>query len=332
MDVDRVFPQGTCTYEFPVLNGQVLRTEGGYSFSTEFDIGSGFLYPAFFVIQLAWDPLTAYNFTDSTSVPTVALVILIRTSTQEPNPGDVLAADLCALSFCAQKRNVSVSLNQQSSTVLQTVYGNTYVVSKPANQFGIRLSFTGDDFNMTFSEMSRSDNFLAWSKDLTILIKAFEGSLNDMSGSGVNPEATSNFIGAFNASSNISMTMDNIATAMTNYIRDSSNVTVTGQAGQTESYVHVNWPWITLPAFLVLAGTIFLFLAMFETKRLGAGVWKTSELALLFHGLEESCQDLNALDRSSEMEHVASGIRVKMVKPSGGKWILRRETPPIKSI
>ena len=139
---------------------------------------------------------------------------------------------------------------------------------------------------------------------------------------------TSNLVGAFYASSNISMTMDNVATAMTNYFRDSSNDTITGQAGQTELFVHVTWPWITLPASLVLAGTIFLMLAMYQTKRLKASIWKTSELALLFHGSEESYPDLNAsLDRSSEMKNAALGIKTKMEKSSSGKWVLRRENP-----
>ena len=128
------------------------------------------------------------------------------------------------------------------------------------------------------------------------------------------------------------MTMDNIATALTNYFRDSSNVTVTGKAGKSESYVHINWAWITFPALLVVAGIIFLLLAMFETKRRGARVWKTSELALLFHGLEKSDQDLDAPNRSSEMEHVASGIRVKMAKTLNGGLILRREGTPMKSL
>ena len=80
--------------------------------------------------------------------------------------------------------------------------------------------------------------------------------------------------------------MDNIATTMTSYFRDSSNATVTGQAGQSEFYVHVNWPWVIFPVFLVIAATIFLMLVMVETKRLGARVWKTSELALFFHLIE----------------------------------------------
>lgn len=167
--------------------------------------------------------------------------------------------------------------------------------------------------------------------NLDNLISSFKGSLIGSTDSEAVPKATSNIIAAFNASSNISMTMDNIATAMTNYFRGSSDITVAGQAGQIEPYVHVIWPWITLPAFLLIAGTIFYYLH--ETKRFGARVWKTSELTLLFHGLRESNQEEpNPFHRSSEMEHVPSGTRVKMAKTSGSRWILRREKTLIKSV
>ena len=48
------------------------------------------------------------------------------------------------------------------------------------------------------------------------------------------PNVTYNLIGAFNASSNISMTMDNVATGLTNYFHDSSNITVAGQSGEVD--------------------------------------------------------------------------------------------------
>ena len=303
------------------------------SFSSSFNPASE--VPTFFVTQLYWEIATGFNFTDGTSALS-PLVLFIRTSTQFADAGSVVAADLCALSFCAQKRNISVSLNLLSSTILQTVFG-TYEFFDDETE---GLSFIGDDFNMTY--LSPVNNNTANSDDsgpgdildlhlfLESLIGSYRGNLTVDPSIGDMARATSNIIGGFNASSNISMTMDNIATALTNWARDSSNVTIAGQAGYAEFYVHVTWLWITLPAFLVIAGTIFLMLAMYETKRLGARIWKTSELALLFHGMEEVDQELNRLLRSSEMEHVASNTKVKVAKTSGGRWMLRREKVPIK--
>lgn len=333
-------------YRFPELNGQVLETYTNEkrSFSTSIDFYALIdpaMYspvPVFLVIRLNRNNKTAFNFTDGTSVWTTAFVTLIQISTQYPDYGDVLTADLCALSFCAQRRNVSVSLNRLSSTILQTVYGTNVVhqvnSSKPSTEW---LSFTGENFNMTspsqVNETDYLDRFVSnWEDNLSTVMFSLEGNLTVNSNVSDDSFATSNIMAAFNASSNMSMTMDNIVTTLTNYYRDSSNVTVSGQAGQTEFYVQVSWPWITLPAFLVIAGNIFLILAMFETKRPGARIRKNSEVALLFHGLEESDQELSALHTSSGIEHVASGTRVKVATASGSRWILRRERMRAKSI
>ncbi|KAL8719255.1 MAG: hypothetical protein Q9225_003714 [Loekoesia sp. 1 TL-2023] len=291
------------------------------------------------VIPLDLDTITKskFNFTDGTSVQASTLIALIRISTQATDLGAVLAAELCALSLCAQKRNVSVSSNQVSSSILQTVYGkivdHRFNTSEAAEEVSSTwLSFSGDDFNMTFpSQVNESDwvdgSVINWISKLQDFRNSLIGNLTEFENDDGKTmfDATSNIIGAFNASSNISMAMDNIATALTNYFRDSSNVTVTGQAGQVESYVAVSWRWITLPAFLIVAGTMFLLLTIFKSKRRGARIWKTSELALLFHGFERPDKELDDLHRRSEMEDIASQIRVKIAKTSGGGWILRRQ-------
>ena len=336
------------TYKFPELNGQVLMADSygwlpsnSRSFSNSIDIslpGSGINSPAFFVVPLTWNYTAAYNtttfnFTDGTSIPVEALIVFIRTSTNDSELGNVSTADLCALSFCAQKRNVSVTLNQPSSTILQNVYATRHLRKfsddNPVGEGNMWLSFTGDNFTMTFppTKVTGSDYYNTmvnnWAYNLKSLMRSFQGNMTGNVGFRSSPEAPPNVIGAFRASSNLSLTMNNIAIELTNYLRNSSNITIAGQAGQAELYVHVTWPWITLPASLVIAGTIFLMFAIFETKKLGARIWKTSELALLFHGLEKSNQELGTLLKSSEMEDMASKTRVKVVKTSGGRWILR---------
>lgn len=330
------------TYKLPKINGQVLRSAGDYmqfdarSFSFRFSVMTNASDvstvgdPELFIIRLAWNANTPFNFTDGSSIPTNSLLLFIRVSKEIRKPGDVLAADLCALSFCAQKRNISVTLNQLFSTVVQTEYGKT-TYPNPKNRDRLIEIDLGEKFTYTLMDSSHpemeyltKDNVNGLSAKLEGLLSTFAGNVTMTDYESI-PSVQHGLITAFNASSNISMTMDNIAIAITNYYRDSSNVTVIGQSGQNELFVHVNWPWITLPIFLVLAATMFLFLAMFETKRLKASIWKTSELALLFHGSEDSYQDLNALDQSSEMMNVAEGIKARMTKTSDGKWVLRRE-------
>lgn len=270
-----------------------------------------------------------------------ALIGFIRLSSEQDfRLGDVLTADVCALSLCAQKRNVSVSFNRFSSSILQTLYGT---LDNPNKHVEFEtLSFLEGDFNTTYSSQTPDfDKFLVenaldtWRGILWDLILNFGGKIGvDLDQTayasyyeGAPPsQATSDIVGIFNASSNISMTMENIATALTNYFRDSSEVTIAGQAGQIQIYTHVVWSWIILPAFLVFAGVVLLMLAMYETKRQKARVWRTSEMALLFYGRKVLDEELNPpLHRVSEMEHAASKIQVKMTRQSHDEWMLLRD-------
>lgn len=117
--------------------------------------------------------------------------------------------------------------------------------------------------------------------------------------------------------------MTNLATAMTNYILAASNHVVSGQLGITETYVHILWPWITLPAILTVLNTYFLLTGIIETKSRGADVWKDSELALLFYGLSEGNERFFRLRDVSEMNYVASRMNVTTTSTRVGGQVLR---------
>ena len=76
--------------------------------------------------------------------------------------------------------------------------------------------------------------------------------------------------------------MAGLASSMTTEIRI-RGFTANGTAWHTESYVHVNWPWLVFPfglqlfAFAFLAGTVYL------STRANLPVWKSSVLPLLFN-------------------------------------------------
>lgn len=337
-------------YKFPQLNGQFL-----YPLNDENDpspdnrsiaiplrysaISSD--YPYFLAVPLQTDGLRGFNFSDGTLMPISALIGFIRLSSEQHSRlGDVLTADVCALSLCAQKRNVSVSFNQFSSSILQTLYGTLENPNKDGDF--VTLSFLEGDFNITYPGQTPDfdkdfvDGALeTWRGSLWDVMLNFDGKVGveldqTVYGSyyeGAPPsQATSDIVGAFNASSNISMTMENIATALTNYFRDSSKVTVAGQAGEIQIYTHVVWSWIILPAFLVSAGAVLLMLAMYETKKQKASVWRTSEMALLFFGRKVLDEELSApLYRVSQMEHAASKIQIKMTRNSNDEWMLHRD-------
>lgn len=135
---------------------------------------------------------------------------------------------------------------------------------------------------------------------------------------------------------NITATMANLATSMSNYVRDNggAGTAVKGTALNMETYVHVRWEWLTLLVVCVLGTLCFLICAMISTKKHGAGIaWKSSALAALFHGLDErkseastSISQTTGQKRCvSGMESVARSIRVKLIEDADGIVKLRRE-------
>jgi len=116
--------------------------------------------------------------------------------------------------------------------------------------------------------------------------------------------------------------MDSVATSMTNHIRSVSSMTVTGQMGTVETYVHVRWVWLTLPGALILSSAAFLALAVLETRRRRAEVWKDSSLALIFHGLEQNGESTGLVNKLSCMEDMAKGMRVRLEQTDAEDWKL----------
>ena len=86
---------------------------------------------------------------------------------------------------------------------------------------------------------------------------------------------------------------------MTNAIRASGGgVPVIGTAYKMSTYVHIRWGWITLPAVVVLMTGAFLAAAILRSRATSTTLWKSSALAMLFHGLDSDTRKI-ALDSDS---------------------------------
>jgi len=79
----------------------------------------------------------------------------------------------------------------------------------------------------------------------------------------------------------------NVSTSMTDNMRSASSIIarVQGITYGQETYVEANWPWLALPAGIVLLGTAFLAVTIVSTAKHHALLWKSSSLALLLHGI-----------------------------------------------
>ena len=59
-----------------------------------------------------------------------------------------------------------------------------------------------------------------------------------------------------------------------------------GAAFESESFVFVRWGWIGLPVAVVGFTALFLGAAIWSSRRSGLRLWKSSAVAMLYHGLD----------------------------------------------
>jgi hypothetical protein len=118
---------------------------------------------------------------------------------------------------------------------------------------------------------------------------------------------------------NLSQRVESVAVALTNYGLQTTNDTVRGKAITEESYVRIRWQWIVLPAFLELASLALLVLTIIHSRRENVPLWKSSVLALIYHGVDElRGQESLATERLSGMKVTAKTTDVRLVKSVDG--------------
>lgn len=127
----------------------------------------------------------------------------------------------------------------------------------------------------------------------------------------------------FNAAS-FPDTMDQVARSMTIQIRTGPNQTeVHGSVLIGDQHIHVRWPWMILPASLVLLSVVFLIASMTMATREYRG-WKSSVLPGFYHGLSGwDAKELHTRD-IEDIERSARGMWVKLGDDEEGSAKLMR--------
>ena len=119
-------------------------------------------------------------------------------------------------------------------------------------------------------------------------------------------------------------TFQNISDSITSFIRQSkfSNWSnpAEGVTMRDQVCLSVRWPWLVLPAVLVLLTVIFFIAIIVDTRPTGnrAPIWKSSPLALLLHGFELPNKPAANIDELNDMEELAKGIIVRFSSTDGG--------------
>jgi hypothetical protein len=90
---------------------------------------------------------------------------------------------------------------------------------------------------------------------------------------------------------------------------------IQGTAYELQAYISIQWGWLAYPAALLVLTQLFFILVVVQSAVNGTAIWKSSPLALLFHGLsglsvqqEQAC---NAMD-ISKMDEIAKNIEVRL--------------------
>ncbi|KAI4160603.1 MAG: hypothetical protein LQ342_005624 [Letrouitia transgressa] len=121
----------------------------------------------------------------------------------------------------------------------------------------------------------------------------------------------------------INQTFQNISNSVTNYLRQGGNLyhgePAIGQEWHNRTCIEVRWAWLAFPTVAVFLTLLFFVATVIYTRPTGnrPQIWKSSPLALLYHGLEQQ-PDVPGVERLAEMEHAAKGTLVRLKSTQTG--------------
>ena len=227
----------------------------------------------------------------------------------------------CIVYFCGEVYHGDVSDGAFNETVdYATASGSTYTppwatdITDPAVTITIPAAKVSSAQNISFGVLSATNDALQ-SFLSTILAGNVSGYATE--GVGSNADPSSDIIQAlFNKGTGIDSiptTVANMAKAMSNHIRLTSDLTAAGTVAKTVTTIHILWLWLILPFVLELIAILVLVLTILVSRRRGLPAWKSSALASM-HGLPQSSKGLL---RTDEMEDSASRASVRFVRTRG---------------
>ncbi|KAK4938467.1 hypothetical protein LTR10_021096 [Elasticomyces elasticus] len=136
----------------------------------------------------------------------------------------------------------------------------------------------------------------------------------------------------------VAQMFDNITITLTNFARSNPSALLSGnelgldltpaQAPELlqDSCIHINWPWLALPAALMVLSMLFLGLTVVQSALPNSiGIWKSSPLALLWHGFEVPQPTSATSDDLKTMEAMSSSMNVHLQQTGLGWKLVQRD-------
>ena len=116
----------------------------------------------------------------------------------------------------------------------------------------------------------------------------------------------------------ISRSLETLTRTMTTNVRtspytDTTGPPVIGTMQQQVRFIHVRWPWLILQIGLDVLAIVFLLGVIVQTLRTKTEVWKSSQVAMIFRGLNtRDLMDVETTGRLVDMEYNAQRVYVKL--------------------
>ncbi|KAK1750941.1 hypothetical protein QBC47DRAFT_435543 [Echria macrotheca] len=280
------------------------------------------------------------------SYSTIMKLIFMGTEAFE-GPKDVLKpwAKQCTLNACVQRLNSVITHGELNETIVaeytNTTVPNTRDAIDHLEPIYITSPVTGTQYNMSRSTVLAWQSWFAHlfqngtaSRNAEYINRTLEtapGSPNVLVNLTVGISEGNTFFdhdvvqafywNYYEYPTGIEMLVSDLAVSTTVSVRavNNHNERVNGTTLVYETYVHVRWGFVAVPAVAVLLAVLFLALAANRSARAGAELWKSSALAMLFHGLDDSVRarfgDLDGLEAKKKE---AKEVKVKLEGEEGG--------------
>lgn len=252
-------------------------------------------------------------------------------------------AKQCAVGLCARTYNVSVSNGTASFNVSAPDYGERFVNPQsavdsvpidmtafwptcwkpsqgtPANRINVIKVDGGwanvDEFaTCDTGDFSYVDQYFAGSTKIQHSLSQYDaGNFSRWASADGRSFETPEPSVARILSKGLEPVIRDVAASFTKTGLTASNFTAdNGTVLVSEVYVSVDWVWLVLPGALVLLSIVFLVLTVATNRQQRLFLWKSSILAVLFHGLAGGEGEGGLKDTAVEMEQTAQDIRVRL--------------------
>ncbi|KAI0803535.1 hypothetical protein GGR55DRAFT_387037 [Xylaria sp. FL0064] len=275
----------------------------------------------------------------------IVRLIFMGTEAYDGKPGETKPwARQCLLSACVQTIETRVSNGVLSEKVVDTEMNNTvvdnsnlndghdhnvYISGKDGTQYqlGIEamLSMRGW-FSSLFANGSASRSAAAYNRTITDNSVVVNLTVGISSGETFfdSDIVTAFYWNYYEYPDGLDRLVSDTATSMTATFRSFMGaVPVTGRAVYMESYVDVHWGFAVVPILVVVGALVFLLAMIYQSEKSTTQVWKSSALAMLFHGLDDATKNQFAHANSLQEQKAQARATKVQLEVSGDGTLLR---------